>query len=261
MNINASIIDQRITGIIEEYSAYLPAGTDINIKKSSAFVLLSMSTALDISIDDAAELLTEGGNDAGVDGLHIGEMDDGEFTVSLFQGKYKVNDLDGTANFPENGVQKAVNTIATLFDPSKQIELNNKIAPKVEEIRSLVRDGYIPNVRMILCNNGAKWVAQAQNWIAQSGFSKDQVEWIHWNHDMIVSVLQKKKAVDDSLRLHGKAVIEDFNFRRVLLGKVPVTEIAELFNRHNDLLLERNIRRYLGLHSNRVNYAIHETIV
>ncbi|MFH1077375.1 MAG: hypothetical protein V1753_11210 [Pseudomonadota bacterium] len=111
MNINASIIDQRIAGIIEEYAAYLPAGTDINIKKSAAFVLLSMSTSLDISIDDAAELLTEGS---------------------------KVNDLSGTANYPENGVQKAVNTIATLFDPSKQIELNDKIAPRVEEIRSLV---------------------------------------------------------------------------------------------------------------------------
>ena len=61
--------------------------------------------------------------------------------------------------------------------------------------------------------------------------------------------------------MKGKAVIEDFNFRRVLVGKVAVTEIAELFNRHNDLLLEKNIRRYLGLHSNRVNAAIHETLV
>ena len=88
---------------------------------------------------------------------------------------------------------------------------------------------------MVLCNNGIQWNAQAQNWIDQSGFNTDQVEWIHWNHDSIVSVLQKKKSVDDTIRLHGKAVIEDFNFRRVLIGKVPVTEIAELFNRHNDL--------------------------
>ncbi|MBI5141566.1 MAG: AIPR family protein [Nitrospirae bacterium] len=260
MNINASIVDQRIVGILSEFEEYLPVGTDVNGKKSAAFVLLSMSTALDISIEEASELLTEGGNDVGIDGLHIGEVDDGEFTVTLFQGKYKVNDLSGTANFPENSVQKAVNTIATLFDPSKHIEMNDRIAPKVEEIRSLVRDGYIPNVRMLLCNNGDKWTAQAQNWIDQSGFNKDQVGWIHWNHDLIVSVLQKKKAVDDTIRLTGKAVIDDFNFRRVLLGKVPVTEIAELFNRHNDLLLERNIRRYLGLHSNRVNQAIHETL-
>ena len=261
MNINASIVDQRIVGIIEDHSDWLPVGNDINKKKSAAFVLLCMSTALEFTLEEAAELLTEGGNDAGVDGLHIGEVDDGEFVVTLFQGKYKVKDLSGSANFPENGVQKAVNTVATLFDPAKQVELNEKIAPKVEEIRSLVRDGYIPNVRVVLCNNGARWKDSAQHWIDQSGFTDDQVTWIHYNHDSIVSVLQRKKAVDDSIRLEGKAVIEDFNFRRVLVGKVSVTEIADLFNRHNDLLLERNIRRYLGLHSNRVNAAIHQTLV
>jgi hypothetical protein len=260
MDINGSIVDQRITGIIEDHPALLPDG-DENKKKSSAFVLLCMSTALGLDLEEAAELITEGGNDAGVDGIHISEVDDGEFTVTIFQGKYKVKDLRGIANFPENGVQKAVNTVATLFDPAKKIELNKKIAPKVEEIRSLVRDGYIPSVRVVLCNNGTKWSEQAQNWINQSGFTEDQVTWIHYNHDSIVSVLQRKKAVDDSIRLQGKAVIEDFNFRRVLVGKVAVTEIAELFNRHNDLLLERNIRRYLGLHSNRVNSVIHETLV
>lgn len=261
MNINASIVDQRIVGIIEDHADWLPIGKDINKKKSAAFVLLCMSTALEFTLDEAAELLTEGGNDAGVDGLHIGEVDDGEFVVTLFQGKYKVKDLSGSANFPENGVQKAVNTVATLFDPAKQVELNEKIAPKVEEIRSLVRDGYIPNVRVVLCNNGAKWKDAAQHWIDQSGFTDDQVTWIHYNHNSIVSVLQRKKAVDDSIRLEGKAVIEDFNFRRVLVGKVSVSEIADLFNRHNDLLLERNIRRYLGLHANRVNAAIHQTLV
>lgn len=260
MNINASIVDQRITGIIEDHPELLPDG-DENKKKSSAFVLLCMSTALELNLVEAAELITEGGNDAGVDGIHISEVDDGEFAVTIFQGKYKVKDLRGIANFPENGVQKAVNTVATLFDPAKKIELNNRIAPKVEEIRSFVRDGYIPSVSVVLCNNGTKWSEQAQNWITQSGFTEDQVMWVHYNHDSIVSVLQRKKTVDDSIRLEGKAVIEDFNFRRVLVGKVAVTEIAELFNRHNDLLLERNIRRYLGLHSNRVNSAIHETLV
>ncbi|MFH0811145.1 MAG: abortive phage resistance protein, partial [Pseudomonadota bacterium] len=154
MNINASIVDQRISGILQEHDDLLPAG-DINRKKSAAFVLLSMSTVLDITIEEAAELLTDGGNDAGIDGLHIGEMKDGEFTVSLFQGKYKISDLSGEAAFPETDVKKAILTIRTLFDPYKPIELNDKLAPKVEEIRSLVRDVYIPSVRVILCNNGA----------------------------------------------------------------------------------------------------------
>ena len=100
----------------------------------------------------------------------------------------------------------------------------------------------------------------AENWITQSGFTADQVQWLHINHDEIIAVLQRKKSVDDSIQLHGKAIIEDFNFRRVLISKVPITEVAALFERHHDLLLERNIRRYLGLRNNRVNAAIHETL-
>lgn len=261
MNINASIVDQRIAGILDTNADLLltiPVG-DTNKRKSAAFVLLCMATALDLPLEEAAELLTDGGNDAGIDGLHIGEVDDGEFTVSLFQGKYKVN-LEGGAHFPENDVRKAITTVGTLFDPNKHIALNDLIRPKVEEIRSLVRDGYIPMVRIFLCNNGLRWNDQAQTWIDQTGFLPNQVEWLHWNHDTIVSVLQRKKSVDETIKLKGKAIIEEFDFRRVLIGKVSVTEIAALFNRHNDLLLERNIRRYLGLASNRVNSAINNTL-
>jgi len=260
MDFNASIIDQRIIGIIEDHPEWLPEGTDVARKKSAAFVLLCMSTALDITIEEAAELLTDGGNDVGVDGIYTGQIEDGESSVTIFQGKYKINDLSGTANFPENGVQKAVLTALTLFDPDKKVEMNRRLAPKIEEIRSLVREGYIPNVRFILCNNGAKWSSNAQLLIDQSGIPKDQATWIHFNHDSIVNILRKTKSVDDSLRFTGQAVVEDFNFKRVFVGKVQVSEIARLFDSHSDLLLERNIRRYLGLHSNRVNTAIHETL-
>ena len=58
----------------------------------------------------------------------------------------------------------------------------------------------------------------------------------------------------------AQSQIENFNYKRVLVGKIPVTQIATLFDRHDDLLLERNIRRYLGLHSNRVNTAIANTL-
>jgi hypothetical protein len=59
MNINASIIDQRITKIIEQHSDWLPDG-DINKQKSSAFVLLCMATVLDIELEETVELLTDG---------------------------------------------------------------------------------------------------------------------------------------------------------------------------------------------------------
>lgn len=258
MNINASIIDQRVNSIVDKYDSLLPEGSDINHKKSTAFLLLCMSTMFECEIEEAAEFLTDGGNDASIDGVHIGELQDGEFTVTLFQSKYKQN-LEGQSNFPENEIKKMINSVGSLFDPDKMVHLNKNVRIKVEEIRSLVRDGFIPYVQVILCNNGEKWTGDAQTIIDNANFGT-QVEWIHINHDKIISILQSKKEVKETLILTGKAIIEDFNFRRVLIGKIPVREIKRLFDHHGDRLLERNIRRYLGLNNNRVNLAIKETL-
>ena len=43
------------------------------------------------------------------------------------------------------------------------------------------------------------------------------------------------KPVNDTLRLSGKAMVEDFNFSRVLVGRMAVTEVAALVERHQDL--------------------------
>jgi hypothetical protein len=74
MDINASIIDQQLTGLLEKHSEWLPAG-DANKQRSAAFVLLCMANCLDIPLEDAVELLTEGGNDAGGHGIP-GEVQD-----------------------------------------------------------------------------------------------------------------------------------------------------------------------------------------
>ena len=66
-------------------------------------------------------MLADGGDDTGVDGLHLADVEGNEFVVTLFQGKYRVTDFDGTANFPGNGVEKVLNTVQVLFDPDKQV--------------------------------------------------------------------------------------------------------------------------------------------
>ena len=99
-----------------------------------------------------------------------------------------------------------------------------------------------------------------QQIIDGAGLPGDQVIWEHINHDSLVQLMQATKQVDDTLRLSGKAIVEDLDYCRVLLGKIPVREIEVLFNRHGDLLLERNVRRFLGLQGNRVNQGIDHTL-
>lgn len=262
MDINAAIIDQHLTALVGEIEKDAKERLriiDDNKLKSLAFVYLSVKTVLDLSYEETFECLTEGGDDFGVDAVHISEKSDNEFTVTLFQGKYKQK-LEGTSHFPENGIKSLIYAIRYLFDPSLKIEnINKQLELRIAEIQSLIRDGYIPQVRVIACSNGQSWNESTDQEIERAKLGK-QVTFEYCNHDNLVSLLQKTKPVNDSLQFSGKAIVEDFNFSRVLIGRIAVNEIASLISRHGDRLLERNIRRYLGLKGNRVNEAIATTL-
>jgi hypothetical protein len=112
-----------------------------------------------------------------------------------------------------------------------------------------------------LFNNGLTWNEEGQQHLTNANFPKEQVEFEYINHENIVDFIQSTKEIKASLKLTGESVVENFNFKRVLIRKVNVTEIANLFRKHGDGLLEKNIRRYLGLNRNRVNEAIQETLL
>lgn len=262
MNINASIIDQRLAGVqdkIKERATEEFGISDGDRLRSLAFVYLCVETMLDLDVDEAFDCLTDGGGDFGVDALHITEEMDGEFGVTLFQGKYKKN-LEGNSNFEQNSIEAMVNAIRHIFDPSADLgAINDRLRVKVEQARSLIRDGLIPRVRAIACNNGLKWNTDGQQSIDRAVLG-DQVTWEHVNHDVLIGILQSIKPVDETLRLTGKAMVEDMNYSRVCVGRMPVVEVAALMKNHGEKLLERNIRRYLGLHGNRVNEGIRATL-
>ena len=268
MDINKHIIDQRIQKIIlenpvwfEDIDRHNKNHDEAKRKKlSKAFVCLAVSTYLSTEITEAERLLTEGGNDAGIDAIFIGDFNNYEFPVTIFQGKY-VFDLDKDSNFPANSVQRVVSSIGAIFDPTKPVLMNNDLKPKVEEIRSLIFDGYVPIVKVIFTNNGLKWSQEGDNHILNANYPEDQVQFDHFNHADIVNSLKSPKEINTTLKLSGKSFQEDFNWKRVLIGKVNVTEILTLFETYGDTILERNIRRYLGLNKNRVNEAIKTTLL
>ena len=261
MNINASIIDQRLAGVQDEIRER--AISELRIQgdklRSLAFVYLCVKTMLDLDEDETFDCLMEGGGDFGVDALHLSEEIDGEFVVTLFQGKY-YKGFEAKWNFEETAINALINAIRHIFDPSSQLgHINDRLKANVEEVRSLIRDGYIPRVRVLACNNGLKWNAAAQEAIDRAGFG-NQVVWEYVNHDVLIGILQRIKPVDETLRLTGKAIIEDMNFSRICIGRMPVSEIANLLKTHGERLLERNIRRYLGLKGNRVNESIQQAL-
>jgi hypothetical protein len=260
MDINKHIIDQRIRKIVADNPDKFAGENDDKKKLSKAFVCLSVASYLNIELEEAFGLMTDGGNDAGVDAIYIGDVGDYDFAVTLFQGKYTF-DLNRDTNFPANAIQRVIGSIGAIFDPSKPIEMNDDLMPKVEDIRSLIIDGFIPNVRCVFTNNGQKWNNDGENHIKNSGYPENQVKFDYYNHSRIVDSLRSKDAINETVQLSGKSIQEGFNFKRVLIGKMNVLEVARLFNKYGDNLLNRNIRNYLGIDKNRVNSAIRSTLI
>jgi hypothetical protein len=269
MDINKQIIDSRIVKIVSDRPEWFEPDTietdanRDNIRRrrlSKAFVILVVSAYLGIDLSEAESLLTEGGGDAGVDAIDIGDVIDDEFTVTIFQGKY-VFDLEKESNFPANSVQKLVSAIGSIFDPNKNIEMNEDLKPKVEEIRSLISDGKIPSVKCVFANNGLRWNQEGENHINNSPYPKSIVQFEYFNHNDIIDFIKSKKPIEATLKLSGAAIQEDFNFKRVIVGKLNVREVATLFDTYQDDLLEMNVRKHLGLGKSRVNLGIQQTLL
>ena len=258
MSLNVNIVHQRVESIVETYGERLGRG-DENRMRTLAFTALVVATALDVPLEDSFDYLTDAGNDGGIDAISIGSAQGGEFVVTLVQTKYKQR-MDGNAEFPANEISKLLNTLRGLFDPDATLELHPALRPRIEEIRALIRDGQIPVVHVILANNGRRWGADGDRLIKASGLTEDQVHWDHINHDVLVRMLRAPKEVSDEVHLEGQAIVESFDFCRVLVGKIPVADLARLFDKHGDALLDRNVRRYLGLRNNRVNRDIANTL-
>ncbi len=264
MSLAAQIIDQQVSGIVEKRSDALSnalgSGADEQRKRSIAFLFLVAKTAFDLTDDEALDGIVDGGDDFGVDALYFESPDDGELHITLIQGKYKKN-LDGNAAFPENGIAGMIGAIRTLFDPAKPVSLNRRLEQRIEDIRSFVKEGAIPRVTAVAVNNGVRWTEQAQRRIDNA--SKDfggQVEWRYIGSEELLALLQAQKPISAELQFNGQALVETFDFRRVLVGRISVAELARLTNAYDNALFERNIRRYLGLKGNRVNEAVAATL-
>lgn len=257
LDIAKQIIDQRVNKILEE-NPDLFQDTDVERRRSKAFLLLGVAAYLDIDIAEAVQFITDGGNDGGFDAAYIEEAQDSQLNVVLFQSKYS-RKLNNDSNFPSNAVEKAVNTVKCVFDPAAHIQLNEKSREKVNEIRSFILDGHIPYVTFVMLNNGLTWNQDGQNHIDNAFGNQEQVTFVHFSHKDILNYINRSASIETQINFLGKATQEDFNYKRVILGRVSVNEIYQLMDEFGDRLLEKNIRRYLG--KNAVNEQISQTLL
>ena len=114
MSLAAQIIDQRVSGIVEEQSDNfdneLRLGTDEDRRRSIAFLFLVAKAIFDLTDDQTMDGIVDGGNDFGIDALYLEPPADGELHITLIQGKYR-RGLGGDSAFPENDIARMIDAI------------------------------------------------------------------------------------------------------------------------------------------------------
>ena len=259
MDIALSLLDQMVQKLSD---THLELDSNEEKRISKAFTLLAVKNVLNMADDEAVECIFDGSGDYGIDALSVSDVSHDSFVVSIFQSKYKRPlNYDGTNHFPSNEVLKMIQVIKTIFDPLMAIEAKRDIKDKIEEIRSILKDeGAFPKVNIYLCHNGQGLDEQGKSHIENASFSEEFVKFEYINHDKIIELSKSKESVNDQLQFQGKSIQEDFDFKRIYIGKVNISEFSRLFEQYGDRLLERNIRKFLGIKANSINANIQKTI-
>lgn len=267
MNIDLNLVDQQVQAIAQRNENL---DKDAEKRISKAFTLLCLKSVLDIdNEEEAREYMFDGSGDFGIDGLFIGDIQDDEFEVKIFQTKYKRLQknsdslYDGRSHFKTTDVQKMIGIVSDIFNFSADIPGKQEIIDKIAEIRSIIaNEGAIPNIEVLFCMNGLGLGEEGK--VCWNNNFKDESKRVSYRditHTSIVKMLEKKAVIKDSLKFSGKILYDDsFGFKRVFIGKVNVAELARLFDKYGDRLLEKNVRKFLGT-KNTVNEQIQKTIL
>jgi hypothetical protein len=229
-------------------------------KMSMAFVHLALKAELGISDEDAHASLTDGFRDFGIDAVHIGNVTDDEFEITIAQGKYVFDPSKAQGSlFPENdGIAVVIPGVRFITRKSAEIPANKRLAEKIALIRSYKKTR-VPKIRVLMCNNGLRWSADAQSRIDMENFGK-HISWEHINPSRLAASFASRKVPPEQLNFTGRFLEEEFDGIRCLVGRMKVSEIAAIVNRHGDTLFDPNVRGFLGTSRSRVNRGILETL-
>lgn len=209
-----------------------------------------MKRIFNLSDDEAFDLLAfdpQGaqGQGSGPDAIHIGDVVDNAFVVTLFWARFcdvereepsdeRPADPKDEANdaFPDESIVAACAWVRGLLEGRTLEAMARRLAAAMAQVQSLAADGFVPYVRAYLCGNAGPWLKEAKERIdALEAAFAPQVEFRHFNQADLIRLLGRNDAPDACLQLQGKALSEDHDHARVLVGRMHVRELLALFHR------------------------------
>lgn len=250
-------LDERIARLITAEEVTSRSQALVNIFLSHRFYCEK------VVIDEA---FTDGGNDCGIDAIHIDRRGD-EAVVHLFQSKVFDSKRKAGNPFPFSGAEKTLRFFEVLKD--HKIDLSKTVNPKLEqkilEIRDIVAREF-PSFKLWLISNGMPCNAtQLRPCLSALERQDVQVEEFHLDEVVEFCLNAHSTRTNHVFYARDVGVLESGNTElRSVVGYVSGLELYKLLRDMRDdkkidyTLFNMNVRGFLGL-DNPVNKEIFRT--
>lgn len=253
---------ERIYSDIKESIEYL-VGQYYPDNFSSAFGHYFLKTKFGLSDDEAAECVTDGYDDNGIDAIYIENNE----TVHFFQFKFP-SDLKGISNgIKEDEILKLENGFENFVSPNEdfsQIEWNELLKEKRKEYDKF--DIYNFKLWVIRFSNqtiSEKIIKKMNNCLKNySNHTGNTIEFNYMLAEQCVALYEKNiKNICPDFKLKYKKTLSPFSDEKslVISAYVPLLDIYETFSTIQDNVYEGNVR-YLNPNS-KINDGIRKTIL
>lgn len=235
---------------------------DYNLEdNSTAFMWLALETILQLNPDDIEDAITDGGQDGGIDAIHI----DGR-TVNILSFKYTEKFANCSKNFPKDDLDALVLTVQAIFQKSLlKSAVNEMVWEKATEIWSLFRDGHL-SFKFYICSNKLPPVEDVRKGFENGLHQFRYVEFHYFDQEELVNKLLERKyrRVDGKLTFIDRQYFErsDGGVKGVV-ATIAATDLALLVSdptdqtRVNEDAFNDNVRIYQK--QNRINQGILDT--
>lgn len=229
-------------------------------KSSHAFSILMVATILGISDEDAADSITDGGKDRGVDAVYISPDNE----IHVFQFKYTTTFQASKKNFPSNEIDKLVSYFKDLLDLNARMKstCNPILWGKTQEIWEILDKPDI-KIHIHFCGNLEVMEASEKKRAAEA-FSDNYYVVHHHSLRTIFKLFSegKKPKIDRNITIVDRDYFDrsDGNIRGMLCS-VEAKQIIKMVANPADPskvlsdIFNDNVRIYLS-NKNKINKKI-----
>ena len=254
---------QKVKTELESKGIYAERNIQESQKISFAFVVYALQRFLNnYDIEEIIDNITEGGQDNSIDILHIdNDSSNNEININVFQCKYKT-ESNLASTIGENDVDLFIRKVKSIIidKDTANININSNLEQQLNFLWDISKSINLNNIHLnlYLVTNGADINDQERNTLIRFKRENNIVKEIKVLHDYDFIIGKQDTPVSNITIPIDRNYIQLNNGINTCIVSFSAFEIARLFEKTGNAILEKNVRKLI---KSKINQNIYDSLI